>query len=82
MLRTMLYNSNKIKAEDKVLILYPPYVAGLEGIICGQEKSSKRENSKRWLILVNLENFMISLTSQDFILLKNNQLPYQIINLQ
>lgn len=78
MLRTMLYSSNIIKVEDKVLILYPPYVAGLEGVICGQESFSTHDkNNKRWLVFVNLENLIISLTSQDFIALKNNCLLHE-----
>lgn len=72
MLRSFLFNSNRFQVDDKVLILYPPYVAGLEGTICGQESLFSNESSKRWLILVNFENFMISLNSQDFIVIKRN----------
>ncbi|MBF2004406.1 MAG: hypothetical protein IGS49_02735 [Chlorogloeopsis fritschii C42_A2020_084] len=47
---------------NKVLILHPGYVAGKLGVICGQEYQS----NQRWLIQVDLEDIVVSLTTQEF----------------
>ncbi|RUS93456.1 hypothetical protein DSM106972_096050 [Dulcicalothrix desertica PCC 7102] len=72
MLKTISSDPKKIQLKDKVLILYPPYVAGFEGIVLSQEKLSNDRFSNRWLIHVNFNSFMLSLAPQDFILLKDN----------
>lgn len=71
MLKTMLSDPESIQLKDKVLILYPPYVAGFEGIVLSQEKLSDDIFNNRWLIHVNFNSFMLSLAPQDFILLKD-----------
>lgn len=67
----MLSHPETIQLKDKVLILYPPYAAGFEGTVLTQEILSNDRISKRWLIHVNLKNFMLSLAPQDFIVLKD-----------
>ena len=72
MLKTMPSNPETIELKDKVLILYPPYVAGFEGIVLSPEKLSDDRFINRWLIHVNFNSFILSLAPQDFIVLKND----------
>ncbi|RUR76776.1 hypothetical protein ACF3DV_06600 [Chlorogloeopsis fritschii PCC 9212] len=53
---------NNFQLGNKVLILHPGYVAGKLGVVCGQECQS----SQRWLIRVDLEDIVVSLTTQEF----------------
>ena len=55
-----------IKVEDTVLILYPEYVAGRTGVVCGKEQFTDRQAIARWLIQVDSENMVVSLTADEF----------------
>ncbi|MUG91439.1 hypothetical protein F7734_02625 [Scytonema sp. UIC 10036] len=52
--------------RDKVLILCPAYVAGKIGVIVDREMLSRAKFSGRWLIQVNSENIVVSLTPKEF----------------
>ncbi|KAB8331535.1 hypothetical protein SD80_023890 [Scytonema tolypothrichoides VB-61278] len=54
------------KIGDKVLILYPAYVAGRVGKVCAKEVLSGDYPSERWLIQVNSEDIVVSLNSKEF----------------
>ncbi len=55
-----------VRIGDKVLILHPAYVAGKIGVVCGREILSDNQPSDRWLVRVDLENIVLSLTPEDF----------------
>lgn len=49
-----------------MLILHPPYVAGKIGVVLAQEVLSDGQPSGRWLISVDSENIIVSLTAKEF----------------
>ncbi|MBV6621966.1 MAG: hypothetical protein KI793_03265 [Rivularia sp. (in: Bacteria)] len=64
-----LANSQGIKVGDKVIILRPSYIAGKVGFIHAKEILSDEEVSKRWIIRIDSDNIMVSLTPKEFELL-------------
>ncbi|GAB1540636.1 hypothetical protein NUACC21_33050 [Scytonema sp. NUACC21] len=60
------------KVGDKVLILRPAYVAGKVGVICEREVLSEGNLSGRWLVRVDSEDVVVSLTPNEFELAKDN----------
>lgn len=58
--------------NSKVLIQYPPYVAGKVGTVCDREVLCDGKPSDRWLIQVDSEDILVSLTPQEFELLREN----------
>ncbi|NMG10872.1 hypothetical protein [Brasilonema sp. UFV-L1] len=54
------------KVGDKVLILRPAYVAGKVGVICDQEMLFCGHLSGRWLIRLDSEDIVVSLTPKEF----------------
>lgn len=64
-----LANSQGIRVGDKVVILRPSYIAGKVGFIYAKEVLSGEEVSKRWIIRIDSENIMVSLTPKEFELL-------------
>jgi hypothetical protein len=61
-----LYTSKNIQVGNKVLILRPAYVIGKVGVVCGVESNSRNQTSKRWIIQIESENMMVSLTPDEF----------------
>lgn len=55
-----------MQVGDKVLILRPAYVMGKVGVVCGLESNTKNQTSKRWIIQIESENMMVSLTPDEF----------------
>lgn len=55
-----------IQVGNKVLILRPAYVAGKVGVVCSQESLLDGQTSNRWIIKVDPDNILVSLTPQDF----------------
>ncbi|WP_414579174.1 hypothetical protein [Anabaena sp. CCY 9402-a] len=55
-----------IQVGNKVLILHPAYVAGKVGVVYGRESPLDGQPSNRWLIQVDTDNILVSLTPQDF----------------
>ncbi len=49
-----------------MLILHPPYVAGKIGVVCAQEILSDGQPSGRWLIQIDSENIIVSLSVNEF----------------
>ena len=64
-----LANSEGIKVGDKVIVLRPSYIAGKVGFVCAKEILSDEQVSKRWIIRIDSENVMVSLTPKEFELL-------------
>lgn len=64
-----LANSQGIRVGDKVIILRPSHIAGKVGFIYAREILSDEEVSKRWIIRIDSENIMVSLSSKEFELL-------------
>lgn len=62
----MLHTSKSTQVGDRVLILCPAYVAGKVGVVCGVESNSVSQTSKRWIIQIESENMMVSLTLNEF----------------
>ncbi|NJM71987.1 MAG: hypothetical protein HC862_18355 [Scytonema sp. RU_4_4] len=54
------------KVGNKVLILRPSYVSGKVGVICDKEVLSGGHLSGRWLIRVDSEDIVVSLTPKEF----------------
>ncbi|MEC4818640.1 MAG: hypothetical protein SAK29_36005 [Scytonema sp. PMC 1069.18] len=54
------------------MIQYPPYVAGKVGTVCDREVLCDGKPSDRWLIQVDSEDILVSLTPQEFELLREN----------
>ena len=50
----------------RVLILLPTYVAGKVGTICGREVLSDSQPSNRWLVQLDVEDIVVSLTPKEF----------------
>jgi hypothetical protein len=65
-----LHSPNDIQVGDQVLILQPAYVAGKVGVVCGQEVISGGQSSDRWLIQVVSEDMVVSLTRDEFQVLR------------
>ncbi|MBF2009609.1 hypothetical protein ACF3DV_15415 [Chlorogloeopsis fritschii PCC 9212] len=61
-----MHTPEEIQIGAKVLILSPAYVAGRIGVVCGREVLSDNLPSDRWLIQVDSENIVVSLTRNDF----------------
>jgi hypothetical protein len=61
-----LQTPENVRIGDKVLILHPAYVAGKIGVVCGREIFSDNQPSDRWLVRVDSENIVVSLTPDDF----------------
>lgn len=55
-----------MKKGDRVQILMPAYVAGQVGEILGREMPSNHQSSDRWLIRVEAEGIVVSLSSDEF----------------
>ncbi|UKP00228.1 hypothetical protein L6494_11245 [Nostoc sp. UHCC 0870] len=55
-----------IQVGNKVLILRPAYVAGKVGVVCSRESLLEGKASNRWLIQVDSDNMLVSLTPQEF----------------
>ena len=64
-----LANSEGIQVGDKVIVLRPSYIAGKVGFVCAKEILSDEQVSKRWIIHIDSENVMVSLTPKEFELL-------------
>ncbi|MGD1913384.1 MAG: hypothetical protein ACFB2X_21830 [Rivularia sp. (in: cyanobacteria)] len=62
-------NSEDIQIGNKVVILHPSHIAGKTGFIYAQETLSDKEFSKRWIIRIDSENIMVSLSTKEFELL-------------
>ncbi|MEM6401542.1 MAG: hypothetical protein AAF757_15115 [Cyanobacteria bacterium P01_D01_bin.116] len=62
-------NSQGIRVGDKVIILRPSHIAGKIGFIYARETLPNEEVSKRWIIRIDSENVMVSLTPKEFELL-------------
>lgn len=78
-LKRLLQSSETIKVGDTVLILHPEYVVGRIGLVCGQEDTNKEALAKllprrvaRWLIQVDSENMVVSLTADEFQVINQN----------
>ena len=78
-LEKLLQSSETIEVGNTVLILYPEYVAGRIGLVCGQENINREALPKllprrlaRWLIQVDSENMVISLTADEFQIISQN----------
>ena len=50
----------------RVLILLPTYVAGKVGTICGREVLPNGQPSSRWLVRLEAEDMVVSLTPEEF----------------
>ncbi|MDB9303715.1 hypothetical protein PN488_04875 [Nodularia spumigena CS-591/12] len=61
-----MYTSNSVQVGDKVLILRPAYVIGKVGVVCGLESSSDSPANTRWIIQIESENMVVSLTPDEF----------------
>jgi hypothetical protein len=55
-----------IQVGNKVLILRPAYVAGKVGVVCSRESLLEGQANNRWLIQVDSDNMLVSLTPQEF----------------
>ncbi len=62
-------NSQSIRVGDKVIILRPSHIAGKVGFIYARETLPNEEVSKRWIIRIDSENIMVSLSPKEFELL-------------
>lgn len=62
-------NSKEIQIGNKVVILHPSHIAGKMGFIYAKEILSDEEFSKRWIIRIDPENIMVSLSTKEFELL-------------
>lgn len=60
------------KVGDKVLILRPAYVAGRVGKICAKEVLSGAHPSGRWLIQLDSEDIVVSLSPKEFEVVKDD----------
>lgn len=60
------------KVGDKVLILRPAYVAGQVGKICAKEVLSGAHPSGRWLIQLDSEDIVVSLSPKEFELVNDD----------
>lgn len=65
-------NSQSLRVGDKVIILRPSHIAGKVGFIYAKETLPNEEVSKRWIIRIDSENIMVSLSPKEFELLTKN----------
>ncbi|MDY6897005.1 MAG: hypothetical protein SWZ49_02870 [Cyanobacteriota bacterium] len=65
-------NSHSIRVGDKVIILRPSHIAGKIGFIYARETLPNEEVSKRWIIRIDSENIMVSLSPKEFELLSKS----------
>lgn len=70
------------KVGNKVLILRPAYVAGKIGIIVNREILSGNKFDNRWLIQVDIEKIVVSLTPKEFekIVVSLTPKEFEVIN--
>jgi hypothetical protein len=68
-----LQNPQKIQLGNIVVILYPEYVAGRRGVVCGREIIINEKMSDRWLIQVESENIVLSLNPDEFQVISQSQ---------
>jgi hypothetical protein len=61
-----LHTPKTFPIGERVLILDPAYVAGKIGVVCAQEILSDGQASGRWLIEIDSENIIVSLTAREF----------------
>jgi hypothetical protein len=61
-----LHQSETIQVGDRVEILQPSYLVGKTGIVCGKEELSKARSGDRWLVRVIPDEFVVSLTIDEF----------------
>jgi hypothetical protein len=61
-----LYAPKSPEPGDKVLVLHPQYVAGKIGVVNERETLSSGNPSGRWLVRIESENLMLSLSSKEF----------------
>ena len=65
-LRNLFYTPNNIEVGYQVLILTPLYVTQKLGVVCGRESDVDSEHKQRWIIQVESENIVVSLTEDEF----------------
>ena len=58
--------SKNVQVGYQVLILAPLYVTEKLGIVCGRELNLDSEHKQRWIIRVESENILMSLTEDEF----------------
>ncbi|MBW4512953.1 MAG: hypothetical protein KME64_41685 [Scytonematopsis contorta HA4267-MV1] len=61
-----MYTSQLPQPGDKVLVLRPEYVAGKIGVVHEKEEVSLGKPSERWLIRIESENLVLSLSREEF----------------
>jgi uncharacterized membrane protein len=61
-----VHSSDNLPIGTTVEILQPEYVAGAIGTVLGQEELIEGESSNRWLIQVIGEDIVLSLTPDEF----------------
>jgi uncharacterized membrane protein len=61
-----VHSSDNLPIGTTVEILQPEYVAGAIGAVLGQEELIEGEPSNRWLIQVIGEDIVLSLTPDEF----------------
>ncbi|MGG6297562.1 hypothetical protein ACQ4M4_24475 [Leptolyngbya sp. AN02str] len=61
-----MYTPDIPQIGDKVIILFPDYVSEKAGKVCGREKISEDPMRDRWLIEISSDNFVVSLYSHEF----------------
>ena len=71
-------SSKDIQVGDKVLILCPSHIAGKTGCIYAKEILSDEELIKRWIICIDSENVMVSLSRKEFEPLDSIKKGYRI----
>ena len=62
-------NSEEIQIGNKVVILRPSHIAGKKGFIYAKETLSDEKFSKRWIIRIDSDDVMVSLSTKEFELL-------------
>ena len=72
-MKDIFYPPKNVQVEDQVLILSPLYVAQKLGVICGWESDLDSEHKQRWIIQVELDNIVVSLTEDEFCLINHEQ---------
>ncbi len=65
-----MHSPKNIQVGDRVKILQPAYVAGQVGVVCGREVHSGVQVSDRWLIQLVSEDIIVSLTPDEFQVLR------------
>ncbi len=62
----LLHTPEDITIGVRVHILWPEYVAGEVGVVCGREVLPGGKHSNRWLAQVNSQDMIVSLTPEEF----------------